>query len=187
MLTREHRRPRAARRVVTRPAWLVPQPVCATRPISNPTPNKDRPASPGTKRSLHTGHSSGSGFGPGLKPDRTGDLRAVAQNRSVHETIHFNQTFQSEDNVTLLQGTVTEGTADFIASLVLPEPNVRQYTDRWEYGCAHEAELDTRYEQDEDVTKMPPLDVRPQSGHRVAAGHGLLDGLPHRPARVRAG
>jgi hypothetical protein len=37
------------------------------------------------------------------------------------------------------------------------------------------------------VTKMPPLDVRPQSGHRVAAGHGLLDGLPHRPARVRAG
>ena len=30
----------------------------------------------------------------------------------VHETIHFNQTFQDEDNITVLQGTITEGTAD---------------------------------------------------------------------------
>jgi hypothetical protein len=94
---------------------------------------------------------------------------------SVHETIHFNQTFQSEDNATLLQGTVTEGTADFIASLVLPEPNVRQYTDRWEYGCAHEAELDTRYEQDEDVTKIPPwmYDHNPDTGWPPDMGYWM--------------
>jgi hypothetical protein len=54
------------------------------------------------------------------------------------------------------QGTTTEGTADFIASLVLPEPNIRQYTDRWQYGCAHEAELAGRYIRDEDVAKIPP-------------------------------
>ncbi|HEX3915111.1 MAG TPA: DUF2268 domain-containing putative Zn-dependent protease [Steroidobacteraceae bacterium] len=74
----------------------------------------------------------------------------------VHETVHFNQAFQDEENITLLQGTITEGTADFIASLALPEPDVRQYTDRWQYGCAHEAGLAARYQHDQDVTMMQP-------------------------------
>jgi hypothetical protein len=93
----------------------------------------------------------------------------------VHETIHFNQAFQDEDNITVLQGTITEGTADFIASLVLPEPNMRQYTDRWQYGCAHEAELASRYIQDEDVTKMPPwmYDHNPNTGWPPDMGYWM--------------
>jgi hypothetical protein len=93
----------------------------------------------------------------------------------VHETIHFNQTFQDEDNITVLQGTITEGTADFIASLVLPEPNMRQYTDRWQYGCAHEADLASRYIQDEDVTKMPPwmYDHNPDTGWPPDMGYWM--------------
>ena len=93
----------------------------------------------------------------------------------VHETIHFNQTFQDEDNITVLQGTITEGTADFIASLVLPEPSMRQYTDRWQYGCAHEAELASRYIQDEDVTKMPPwmYDHNPDTGWPPDMGYWM--------------
>jgi hypothetical protein len=93
----------------------------------------------------------------------------------VHETIHFNQTFQDEVNITLLQGTITEGTADFIASLVLPEPNIRQYTDRWQYGCAHEAELAGRYIRDEDVTKMPPwmYDHNPDTGWPPDMGYWM--------------
>jgi hypothetical protein len=43
------------------------------------------------------------------------------------------------------------GTADFIASLVLPEPNMRQYADRWQYGCAHETKLASRYIQEQSV------------------------------------
>ncbi len=94
---------------------------------------------------------------------------------AVHETIHFNQTFQAEDNITVLQGTVTEGTADFIASLVLPEPTARQFTDRWDYGCAHEAELAARYVQDEDVTKMPPwmYDHTPDTGWPPDMGYWM--------------
>ena len=93
----------------------------------------------------------------------------------MHETIHFNQAFQDEDNITVLQGTITEGTADFIASLVLPEPNIRQYTDRWQYGCAHEAELAGRYIQDEDVTKMPPwmYDHNPNTGWPPDMGYWM--------------
>ncbi|HSN18503.1 MAG TPA: DUF2268 domain-containing putative Zn-dependent protease [Gammaproteobacteria bacterium] len=74
----------------------------------------------------------------------------------VHETIHFNQTFQTSDSATLLQQVVSEGTADFIASLVVPEPDARQMTDRWRYGCAHEAELDARFPKDADKTDLGP-------------------------------
>lgn len=93
----------------------------------------------------------------------------------VHETIHFNQTFQDEDNITLLQGTITEGTADFIASLALPEPNVRQYTDRWQYGCRHEAQLAARYRQDGGVTTMQPwmYDHAPATGWPPDMGYWM--------------
>lgn len=75
---------------------------------------------------------------------------------AVHETIHFNQTYQPDDKATLLQGVVTEGVADFISSLVLPEPDVRQMTDRWQYGCPHEAELAARFAGEVDLTKLQP-------------------------------
>jgi hypothetical protein len=52
---------------------------------------------------------------------------------------------------TLLQNVVSEGAADFIASLVLQEPAVRQHTDRWQYGCANEAELAARLLREADL------------------------------------
>ncbi|MGH8161245.1 MAG: hypothetical protein ACRESR_03705 [Gammaproteobacteria bacterium] len=74
----------------------------------------------------------------------------------VHETIHFNQTFQPGKHATLLQGVISEGTADFIASLVLPLPDIRQYTDRAHYGCPHEAALAARLVRHEDMTTPGP-------------------------------
>jgi hypothetical protein len=74
----------------------------------------------------------------------------------VHETIHFNQAYQTSGNSDLLQQVVSEGTADFIASLVLPEPDVRQMTDQWRYGCAHEAELGARFARDQDRKDLGP-------------------------------
>jgi hypothetical protein len=75
---------------------------------------------------------------------------------AVHETIHFNQSFQIADKSSVLQATVSEGSADFIASLVVPEPMARQYTDRWDYGCAHEATMAALLVQDQDKTDMGP-------------------------------
>jgi len=76
---------------------------------------------------------------------------------AVHETVHFNQAFDTESNApTLLQATINEGTADFLASLVVQEPDIRQMTDRWQYGCAHEAELAARFAGEEDGTKLQP-------------------------------
>lgn len=75
---------------------------------------------------------------------------------AVHETIHFNQAYQTSDKSTLLQNVVSEGTADFIASLVMREPTVRQTTDRWQYGCANEAALAARLVRDEDLTHAGP-------------------------------
>ena len=96
---------------------------------------------------------------------------------AVHETIHFNQTFDTEtaDKTTLLQTTINEGTADFIASLVVQEPDIRQMTDRWQYGCAHEAELAARFVGEEDVTKVQPwmYDHNPDTGWPPDMGYWL--------------
>lgn len=75
---------------------------------------------------------------------------------AVHETIHFNQTYQIDGKSDVLQSAVSEGSADFVASLVVPEPDARQLTDRWAYGCRHEAELAVRLMQDQDKTDMGP-------------------------------
>lgn len=87
---------------------------------------------------------------------------------AAHETVHFNQTYQidDDDKATLLQATVNEGTADFIASLVVEEPKFRQNADRWVYGCAHETELATRFANEEDSTKLSPwmYDHTPATG-----------------------
>jgi len=71
----------------------------------------------------------------------------------VHETIHFNQTSLPREGSPLLQQVVTEGTADFIASLTLPEPTERQYADRWQYGRAHESMLAKQFLRDQDMKK----------------------------------
>jgi hypothetical protein len=93
----------------------------------------------------------------------------------VHETVHFNQMFQNMEHGTLLENAVSEGTADFIASLVLNEPAARQSTDRWQYGCAHEAELDVRFLSDEDLFTMPPWlnDHKPDTGWPPDMGYWL--------------
>lgn len=96
----------------------------------------------------------------------------------VHETVHFNQTFQPGNKVTLLQNVITEGSTDFIASLTLPEPDVRQYTDRWQWLPARDRTRGTlRHRRGHDNHRT--VDVQPPSGYRLAAGHGLLARLPH--------
>ena len=93
----------------------------------------------------------------------------------VHETIHFNQAFQPGAHASLLQDVITEGTADFIASLSLPEPDLRQYTDRWHYGCPHEAELAARFESELDQTRTGPwlYNHHPDTGWPPDMGYWL--------------
>lgn len=94
---------------------------------------------------------------------------------AVHETIHFNQAYETGDSSSLLQQVVNEGTADFIASLVLPEPAVRQTTDRWDYGCKNEAALAARFAGEEDTTKTSPwmFDHNPDTGWPPDMGYWL--------------
>lgn len=93
----------------------------------------------------------------------------------VHETIHFNQTFQPGDHDTLLQDVINEGTADFIASLTLPDPGPRQSTDRWQYGCAHEAELATRFAREAGREGTGPwlFNHHPDTGWPIDMGYWL--------------
>ena len=94
---------------------------------------------------------------------------------AIHETIHFNQKYQTNNESTLLQNVVSEGTADFIASLVLPEPTVRQHTDRWQYGCGNEAELAARLlrEADLKITKPWLFDHAPDTGWPPDMGYWI--------------
>jgi len=93
----------------------------------------------------------------------------------VHETIHFNQISLPEGDTPLLQDVVAEGTADFIASLVLPEPTERQYADRWQYGCANEATLAARLLQDQDIKKLQPwmFTFTPETGWPPDMGYWM--------------
>jgi len=93
----------------------------------------------------------------------------------VHETIHFNQPYQTTDDSTLLQQVVSEGTADFIASLVLPEPEVRQITDHWRYGCVHEPALAARFAGDQDKKDLGPwmFNHQPDTGWPPDMGYWI--------------
>lgn len=93
----------------------------------------------------------------------------------VHETIHFNQTFQQGDHDTLLEDVINEGTADFIASLTLPDPEPRQSTDRWHYGCAHEAELAARFAKEAGMRGTGPwlFNHHPDTGWPIDMGYWL--------------
>lgn len=94
---------------------------------------------------------------------------------AVHETIHFNQAYETDDASTLLQQVINEGTADFIASLALPEPSVRQMTDRWQYGCPREAALYERFtkERDQVITSPWFFDHQPDTGWPPDMGYWL--------------
>lgn len=66
--------------------------------------------------------------------------------------------------------------APYSTAEAVPEPTMRQYTDRWQYGCSHEAELAGRYIQDEDVSKMPPwmYDHNPDTGWPPDMGYWIF-------------
>jgi Predicted Zn-dependent protease (DUF2268) len=93
----------------------------------------------------------------------------------VHETVHFNQTFQPGDDATLLQDAITEGTADFIASLIMPMPNIRQYADKWKYGCSHETALASRFALDREMRSTGPwmYNEHPEIGWPPDMGYWL--------------
>jgi hypothetical protein len=93
----------------------------------------------------------------------------------VHETIHLNQTYQTSDSSDLLQQVVSEGTADFIASLVVQEPDARQMMDRWQYGCPRETELAARFAEDQDKRDMGPwmFNHTPDTGWPPDMGYWL--------------
>lgn len=94
---------------------------------------------------------------------------------AVHETIHLNQTYETSNKSTLLQEVINEGTADFIASLVVQEPDVRQMTDPWKYGCRHEKALFAQFEKQENQTRTAPwmFVPRPANGWPPDMGYWL--------------
>src|SRR6185312_16291384 len=94
---------------------------------------------------------------------------------AVHETIHFNQAYETGDNSTLLQQVINEGTADFIASLVIQQPDVRQMTDRWRYGCPREQALHARFVKEQDKVETSPwlFDHHPAAGWPPDMGYWL--------------
>jgi len=112
---------------------------------------------------------------PGTPYDYAKVTPAYVPFAAVHETIHFNQAYQPGDNSTLLQSVIQEGTADFITTLVLPQPDVRQMTDRWKYGCPHEQALYARFVKEKDGTETRPwlYDHHPAPGWPPDMGYWL--------------
>lgn len=112
---------------------------------------------------------------PGTPYDYTKVTPAYVPFSAVHETIHFNQAYETGDKSTLLQQVINEGTADFIASLVIQQPDVRQMTDRWHYGCAHEQALYARFVKEQDRVKTSPwlFDHHPATGWPPDMGYWL--------------
>ena len=113
---------------------------------------------------------------PGDPYDYANMPPSIVPFKVLHESVHFNQTIQPEGaGASLLQNSVLEGMADFIASLVLPEPPVRQYTDRWQYGCTHETELAARFLKDQNVTTMEPwmYTYKPDTGWPPDMGYWM--------------
>lgn len=112
---------------------------------------------------------------PGTPYDYTKVTPNYVPFAAVHETIHFNQTYETGDRSTLLQQVINEGTADFITTLVLPEPDVRQMTDRWQYGCPHEKALFARFAKEKDRVETSPwmFDHHPSTGWPPDMGYWL--------------
>lgn len=112
---------------------------------------------------------------PGTPYDYTRVTAAYVPFSAVHETIHFNQAYETGDQSTLLQQVINEGTADFIASLVVQQPDVRQMTDRWRYGCLHEQALHARFLKEKDQVRTSPwlFDHHPATGWPPDMGYWL--------------
>ncbi|HJR13999.1 MAG TPA: DUF2268 domain-containing putative Zn-dependent protease [Rhodanobacteraceae bacterium] len=112
---------------------------------------------------------------PGTPYDYTKVTPAYVPFSAVHETIHFNQAYETNDKSTLLQQAINEGTADFIASLVLQQPDVRQMTDRWKYGCPREQALYARFAKEKDRVETSPwlFDHHPAPGWPPDMGYWL--------------
>ncbi len=112
---------------------------------------------------------------PGTPYSYTKVSAAYVPFSAVHETIHFNQVYQTNDQSTLLQNVVSEGTADFVASLVVAEPNVRQTTDRWDYGCRNEEMLSARLIREADLKITGPwmFDHAPSTGWPPDMGYWI--------------
>lgn len=112
---------------------------------------------------------------PGTPYDYTRVTPAYVPFSAVHETIHFNQAYGTGDKSTLLQQVINEGTADFIASLVIQQPDVRQMTDRWRYGCPREQALYARFVKEKDQVKTSPwlFDHRSATGWPPDMGYWL--------------
>ena len=70
---------------------------------------------------------------------------------------------------------INEGTADFIASLVVPEPDVRQMTDRWQYGCPREQALYQQFAREPNRVETSPwfFDHQPANGWPPDMGYWL--------------
>ncbi len=94
---------------------------------------------------------------------------------AVHETIHFNQAYETGDKSTLLQQVINEGTADFITSLVIQQPDVRQMTDRWRYGCPREQALYVQFVKQQNNVETSPwlFDHHPATGWPPDMGYWL--------------
>ena len=112
---------------------------------------------------------------PGTPYSYTRVTAAYVPFSAVHETIHFNQAYETGDTSSLLQQVINEGTADFIASLALAEPDVRQMTDRWDYGCPREAEFAARFLKEQDRVETSPwlFDHAPAGGWPPDMGYWL--------------
>ncbi|MBN8714459.1 MAG: hypothetical protein J0H50_10900 [Xanthomonadales bacterium] len=112
---------------------------------------------------------------PGAPYDYTKVTPAFVPFTAVHETIHFNQSYETSERSTLLQQVINEGTADFITTLVLPQPDVRQMTDRWRYGCPHEQQLYALFAKHKDRAETSPwlFDHHPAAGWPPDMGYWL--------------
>ncbi|MGH8213142.1 MAG: DUF2268 domain-containing putative Zn-dependent protease [Rhodanobacteraceae bacterium] len=112
---------------------------------------------------------------PGTPYDYTKVTPDYVPFSAVHETIHFNQAYETSDKSTLLQQVINEGTADFIASLVIQQPDVRQMTDRWRYGCSHEKALYAQFVREKDRVETSPwlFDHHPATGWPPDMGYWL--------------
>lgn len=112
---------------------------------------------------------------PGTPYEYTKITPAYVPFAAVHETIHFNQAYETSDKSTLLEQVINEGTADFITTLVLPQPNVRQMSDRWRYGCPREQSLYAQFAKEKDHVETSPwlFDHHPATGWPPDMGYWL--------------
>jgi hypothetical protein len=112
---------------------------------------------------------------PGTPYSYTRVSPAYVSFAAVHETIHFNQAYETGDTSTLLQQVINEGAADFITTLVVPQPDVRQMTDRWRYGCPHEQALSAQFAKEQERVATSPwlFDHHPATGWPPDMGYWL--------------